>query len=94
MLEYERNAAFVRIVKEIAEAAQKASPNLASAHNPAQQMGAVLAPVAEIGRAAPLRGVPGQRPNYLRRQEYLDRLKQAGSISDAEFTRLRARLVQ
>ena len=26
--------------------------------------------------------------------EKLDRLKQAGSISDAEFTRLRARLVQ
>ena len=24
-----------------------------------------------------LHGVPGQRPNYLRRQEYLDRLKQA-----------------
>ncbi len=36
-----------------------------------------LQPVAPTGGLAALHGVPGQRPNYLRRQEYLDRLKQA-----------------
>ena len=35
-----------------------------------------MQPVAPTGGLAALHGVPGQRPNYLRRQEYLDRLKQ------------------
>jgi WD40 repeat protein len=74
----ERSAAFVEIVKKIVAAAQKAAPDLAAAPAPlAQRMEAALAPVATTGQAAMLHGVPGQRPNYLRRQEYLDRLKQA-----------------
>jgi hypothetical protein len=74
----ERSAAFVEIVKKIAAAVQKAAPDLAgSAAAPAQRMEAVLAPVAATGRSAVLHGVPGQRPNYLRRREYLDRLKEA-----------------
>jgi len=74
----ERSAAFVEIVKKIAAAVQKAAPDLgASPAAPAQRMEAVLAPVAATGRPAVLHGIPGQRPNYIRRREYLDRLKEA-----------------
>jgi WD40 repeat protein len=73
----QRNAAFVQIVKEIANAAQRAAPDIsATALVSPPQMEAALAPVLPTGRTAILHGVPSQRPNYLRRQEYLDRLKQ------------------
>jgi hypothetical protein len=76
--EHERNAAFVQMVKEIANAAQRvALPIAAVSTPPLQQTEVALAPVAPTEHAAVLHGVPGQRPNYLRRQEYLDRLKQA-----------------
>lgn len=84
MAEHERNAAFVRIVKEIAEAARRAVPDLAAAAVvPAPRAETAPAPVAPTGRMGELHGVPGQRPNYLRRQEYLDRLKQA-LLGDAD----------
>jgi hypothetical protein len=74
----DRNPIFVRLVRQIVAAAQKAAPNLAAAPAPpAQRMEAALAPVAPTGEVGTLHGVPGQRPNYLRRQEYLDQLKQA-----------------
>jgi WD40 repeat protein len=75
----ERNAAFVQIVKEIVAAARRATAS-PSPRSVARSQGAAVVPVALVaasGRAAMLHGVPGQRPNYLRRQEYLDRLKQA-----------------
>jgi hypothetical protein len=80
LLEHERNAAFVQIVKEIAKAAERVALEIAAVSTPPlQQMKMVLAPVAPTGHAAAavLHDVPSQRPNYLRRQEYLDRLKQA-----------------
>ena len=120
--EHERNGALVKIAKQIATAAQKAS-NVASsmgagsrdrgADHPARrraasavprdaargprtatrarartiappsprrpddvatsQQAAAMVPVISVvptGRAAALHGVPGQRPNYLRRQEF------------------------
>ncbi len=65
----QRNAAFVQIVKEIAKAAQRAAPDISTAAviTP-QHMEAALAPVSPTGWRAVLHGVPGQRPNYLRRQ--------------------------
>jgi hypothetical protein len=75
---HERNAAFVQIVGEIAKAAQRAALDIAAAStSPLPQMEVAPAPVAPTGHAAVLHGVPSQRLNYLRRQEYLDRLKQA-----------------
>jgi hypothetical protein len=74
-----RNAALVQIAEKIVEAAQRAPPDATSAPAPAAERSASpqVAPVASTDRIAVLHGVPGQRPNYLRRQEYLDRLKQA-----------------
>jgi WD40 repeat protein len=75
--EHERNAAFVQIVKEIAKAARGVALDIAAVSTPPrQQMEVALAPVAPTGHAALLHGVPDQRPNYLRRKEYLDALKQ------------------
>jgi WD40 repeat protein len=74
----QRNAAFVQIVKEIAKAAQRGAPNIsATAVMLPQQMEAALTPVSPTGRTAVLHGVPSQRPNYLRRQEYLNQVKRA-----------------
>jgi WD40 repeat protein len=87
----DRNPVFVRLVKQIVAAAQKAAPDPATAEFQTgqgwdastgwgtplgQHIEAALAPVAPTGRMGALHGVPGQRPNYLRRQDYLDRLKQ------------------
>ncbi len=71
-----RNAALVEIVKKIVAAAQSVATSGASPPPPTSRRVSV-APIATTGRFAALHGVPGQRPNYLRRQEYLDRLKQA-----------------
>ena len=86
----DRNPVFVRLVKQIVAAAQRVAPDPATAEPEAGQgwdallgsplgrrIETALAPVPPTGRMAVLHGVPGQRPNYLRRQEYLDRLKQA-----------------
>jgi hypothetical protein len=88
----DRNPVFVRLVKQIVAAAQKAAPDPATAEPQTgrgsdssaglgtpqgQRPEAVLAPTVATGRIGELHGVPGQRPNYLRRQEYLDLLKQA-----------------
>jgi hypothetical protein len=76
--EHQRNAVFVRIVKEIVTAAQKATPNYSTPRIKDSERAAVapLEPVVPTGQRANLRGVPGQRLNHLRRQDYLDRLKQ------------------
>jgi WD40 repeat protein len=76
--EHERNAALVRISEQIATAARRATPD--HGERPAASSEPVAEPIAIVattGRLAVLHGVPDQRPNYLRRQEYLDRLKQA-----------------
>ena len=70
-----RNAALVEIVKKIVAAAQSITPYGASPPSPAPHR-VSIAPVAATGQVAVLHGVPGQRPNYLRRQEYLDQLKE------------------
>jgi hypothetical protein len=79
----DRNAAFVEITKQIAAAAQKVAADLAA--TPATTAWSQVAPIAATGQLAALHSVPGQRPNYLRRQEYLDRLKEAvlGATSQA-----------
>ena len=66
-----RHAAFVKI----AEASQDARRHLSATPAPVSERPA--ASIAATGHAAALHGVPGQRPNYLRRQEYLDRVRQA-----------------
>src|SRR5271165_1009777 len=73
-----RNAVLVQIAEKIAEAAQRAPPGATVAPTPAAGRLAPtpVAPIAASGRLAARHGVPGQRPNYLRRQEYLDRLKE------------------
>jgi hypothetical protein len=73
--ENERNSVLVGIVKRIAEAAQKVAPYVPPPPKRVPQR--MAAPIAATGGVAALHGVPGQRPNYLRRQEDLDRLKQA-----------------
>jgi NB-ARC domain/APAF-1 helical domain len=74
-----RNAALVQIAEKIAEAAHRAPPDATAAPTPDADRAATtaVAPVASTDGIAALHGVPGQRPNYLRRREYLDRLKQA-----------------
>jgi WD40 repeat protein len=72
----QRNMALVEITKRIVAAAQKTAPAVAAAPAPAARP-LDVAPIEATGRLAKLHGVPGQRPNYLRRQEYLDRVKQA-----------------
>jgi WD40 repeat protein len=74
--ENERNAALVKIAERIAAAARKTpSPATTPVNRP--RPAASVTPVSATGMVATLHGVPGQRPNYLRRQEYLDALKQA-----------------
>jgi WD40 repeat protein len=73
-----RNAALVGIVKRIAEAASQPRDDAAARVTAREDTTVALLPTATgVGRAAILHGVPNQRPNYIRRQEYLDRLKQA-----------------
>jgi hypothetical protein len=72
----DRNPVFVRIVKQIAAAAQETASSVVDVPI-ATSRRVVVAPVAATGGFAVLHGVPSQRPNYLRRQEYLDRVKQA-----------------
>jgi NB-ARC domain/TIR domain len=74
-----RNAALVEIAEKIAEAAQRAPPDATAAPTHAAEGSATtaVALLASTDGIAALHGVPGQRPNYLRRQEYLDRLKQS-----------------
>jgi hypothetical protein len=72
-----RSAAFVRIAEKIAAAAEKPVP--ASRRRSSMQPEHIdvepLVPVAIPGGAAMFHGVPGQRPNYLPRPDYLDALK-------------------
>jgi WD40 repeat protein len=77
MREARRNAALVEITKKIVTAAQKAAPELSAAPRRPAVRPLEVVPVAANAGFAGLHGVPAQRPNYLRRQEYLDRLKQA-----------------
>jgi WD40 repeat protein len=77
--EPERNAAFVHIVKEIANAAQKAVSDITSQPAPVLHR-ADLSPLASVvvtGRAGALHGVPGQRPHHVSRPEYFEPLKRA-----------------
>ena len=79
MPEAARNPVFVEIVRKIVVAAQREAPEVrtlpkvTTEHEETE----TLALPAPTGAIAALHGVPGQRPNYLRRQEYLDQLKQA-----------------
>ena len=75
--ESERNAALVRIAEQVAAAARKAPSVAIPLTNQPARAPPPLTPVVPTNRVAALHGVPGQRPNYLRRQEYLDRLKAA-----------------
>jgi WD40 repeat protein len=75
MRKAQRNAALVEITKKIVAAAHKA-PVVDAAPPPAART-LELAPVAATEAIGALHGVPAQRPNYLRRQEFLDQLKQA-----------------
>jgi WD40 repeat protein len=76
--EPDRNAALVRIAEQIAVAARKApDPTTRPATRREHAAPAAVSPITAAGGVAVLHGVPGQRPNYLRRQEYLDQLKQA-----------------
>ncbi len=75
MRKAQRNAALVEITKKIAAAARRAAPELLAAPRPAVSP-IEVAPIEATTRLAPLHGVPRQRPNYLRRQEFLDQLKQ------------------
>ncbi len=75
----QRHSVFVRIVKEIVAAAQKAAPDL-TVQPSARSERTAPSPLALFGKAgvsAASRGVPSQRPNHLRRQEYFDKLRQA-----------------
>jgi hypothetical protein len=70
-----RHAALVQITEKIVEAAQTVPPHVLAAPAPvAERSATAIAPAVQV---AILHGVPGQRPNYLRRQEYLDQLTQA-----------------
>lgn len=70
-----RHAALVQITEKISGAAQTQRPDGYAAPRPVSERPA--AAIASTGHAATPNGVPSQRPNYLRRQEYLDQLKQA-----------------
>jgi hypothetical protein len=70
-----RHAVLVKIVEKIAEASQDVRRQFSTP--PAPVADRPVTAIAATSRAAALHGVPGQRPNYLRRQEYLDRLKEA-----------------
>jgi WD40 repeat protein len=74
-----RNAALVRITEKIAAEVERIRSEIPSA--PVQAIKPVppkpVAPVVTTEAIGALHGVPPQRPNYLRRQEYLDRLKHA-----------------
>jgi WD40 repeat protein len=76
--EDQRSAALVKIAEQIAAAARKTS-DLAprAAAQPERVVAPAIGATTATGHLAGLHGVPPQRPNYLRRQEYLDRLKQA-----------------
>src|SRR5262249_38266678 len=80
-----RNAALVEIVDKIAEAALELAVVASLESAPERARPVALAAVGQTDRMAVLDGVPAQRPNYLRRQEYLDRVKQAvlGSTQQA-----------
>jgi hypothetical protein len=99
----ERNAALVRIVNEIEKAVAKAAP--APALRPAAPAVRLTPPasletVAVTHRTAERHGVPSQRPNYIRRDDYFQSLKQAllgasystvgitGAPPAGEFTRI------
>src|SRR6516225_3344599 len=68
-----RHAALVQITEKIVSAAQTAPRDISTAPTPIAESPSTA--IAATGRTAALHGVPGQRPNYLRRLEYLDRLK-------------------
>jgi WD40 repeat protein len=78
-----RHAALVEITEKIVKASQIAPPDVCAPPIPVAERPATA--IVSTGHAAALHGVPGQRPNYLRRQEYLDRLKEAvlGSAQQA-----------
>jgi hypothetical protein len=82
-----RNAALVRITEKIAAEVERIRSEIPSA--PVQAIKPVppkpVAPVVTTEAIGALHGVPPQRPNYLRRQEYLDRLKEVvlGAASQA-----------
>jgi hypothetical protein len=69
-----RHAALVQITEKIVEAVPIEPPDVRAA--PAHVVERPATAMASTDRTATLHGVPGQRPNYLRRQEYLDQLKQ------------------
>jgi WD40 repeat protein len=79
MPEHERNAAFVRIVKEIAKAAQRAALDITSqpAPVPGHTNFSPLASVVVTGQPGALHGVPGQRSYHISRAEYFEPLKRA-----------------
>jgi hypothetical protein len=72
-----RNAALVQIVDKIAEAALAAAVAAPAVSVPESAPTVALEAVALTDRIAALHGVPSQRPNYLRRREYFDRVKRA-----------------
>src|SRR5262249_32835319 len=57
-------------------AASRKTPNPATTPEVRPGPAVSVAPMSAPGRVATLHGVPSQRPNYLRRQEYLDQLKE------------------
>src|SRR6516162_390943 len=74
-----RHAALVRITEKIDTEMQRILADVAFATPPAVERSApkLLAAIASTEGIAALHGVPSQRPNYLRRPEYQDGLKQA-----------------
>jgi WD40 repeat protein len=74
-----RHAALVRITEKIAAEVERIRSEIPSppvkAAEPAPSKS--VAPVVAIDATGALHGVPSQRPNYLRRQEYFDRVKRA-----------------
>jgi len=70
-----RHAALVQIAEKISEAAQIWRPDVSTEPRPVVER--LAATIASTELVATLHGVPSQRPNYLRRYEYLERLKQA-----------------
>src|SRR6516225_5730696 len=84
--EDQRNAALVKVAEQIAAAARKTPEQTPGASaRPERAVAPVVAPVTATDPLAGLHGVPPQRPNYLRHQEYFDRLKEAvlGAASQA-----------
>src|SRR5262249_3201588 len=72
-----RNTALVQIVDKIVDAALKEQVAVSAPVAVVPESAAVTIPepVVLTGRLGPLHGVPAQRLNYLRRREYLDRVK-------------------